>query len=89
MATTVISGRVDERIKSRADVFIRVAGLSAGDVIRAVWEHIAQTGEVPDAGDGVGQQHTKRDSLERLGDLRVSFGACEDLVTLDDAQMGA
>lgn len=87
MATAVVSGRVDERVKSRADVFIRAAGLSAGDVIRAVWEHIAQTGEVPDAGDGIGQQHAKRDSLERLGELRASFGACEDLVELDDAQM--
>lgn len=56
-------------------------------MIRAVWEHIAQTGEVPDACDGIGQQHAKRDSLERLGELRASFGACEDLVELDDAQM--
>lgn len=67
MATTVISGRVEECVKARADVFILAAGLSAGDVIRAVWEHIAQTGEVPDAGDGIGRQHAKRDSLERLG----------------------
>lgn len=38
-------------------------------------------------GGDVGQQHTKRDPLERLGELRASFGACEDLVELDDAQM--
>lgn len=56
MATTVIPGRVDERVKARDDVFIRAAGLSAGDVIRAVWEHIAQTGEVPDASGDIGQQ---------------------------------
>lgn len=58
-------------------------------MIRAVWEHIAQTGEAPDASGDIGQQHTKRDSLERLGELRISLGACEDLVALDDAQMGA
>lgn len=87
MATAVVSGRVDEQVKARADAFIRAAGLSTGDVIRAVWERIAQTGEVPDACDGIGQQHAKRDSLERLGELRASFGACEDLVELDDVQM--
>lgn len=74
-------------VKSRADAFIRAAGSSARDVIRAVWEHIAQMGEVPDASGDVGKQHTKRDSLERPGELRVSFGACDDLVALDDAQM--
>ena len=84
MATTVISGRVDERVKSCADVFIRAAGLSTGDVIRSVWERIAQTGEVPDMGKDAGQLDASRDPLERLGELRASFGACEDLVELDD-----
>ena len=87
MATAVISGRVDERVKSRAEVYIRAAGLSTGDVIRAVWERIAQTGEVPDMGKGVGQLDASRDPMERLGELRSSFGACEDLVDLDDAHM--
>lgn len=87
MATAVVSGRVDERIKFRAEVFIRAAGLSAGDVIRAVWERIAQTGEVPNMGKGAGQLDVSRDPMERLGELRASFGACEDLVGLDDARM--
>lgn len=87
MATAVVSGRVDERVKSRADVFIRAAGLSTGDVIRAVWERIAQTGEVPDMGKGAGQLDASRDPMERLGELRSSFGACEDLVNLDNARM--
>lgn len=65
MAATLISDRVGERIKSRAEVFIRAAGLSTEDVARFVWERVVQTGEVSDAGGGVGLQHTKRDSPER------------------------
>ena len=65
MATTLISDRVGERIKSSAEGSIRAAGLSAEDVVRSVWERVVQTGEVSDAGGGVGQQHTKRDSPER------------------------
>ena len=30
MATVVVSGRVDERVITRAEVFIRAAGLSTG-----------------------------------------------------------
>lgn len=87
MATAVISGRVDERVKARAEVFIRAAGLSTGDVIRVVWGRIARTGEIPDAGDVAERHDIARDPMERLGELRVSFGTCEDLIHLDDAQM--
>lgn len=87
MATAVVSGRVDEQVKTRAEAFIRAAGLSTGDVIRVVWEHIARTGEVPDAGDSAERLDAARDPMERLGELRASFGACEDLIHLDDAQM--
>lgn len=49
MATSVVSGRVDEHIRKRAERFIRAAGTTPGDIIRCVWEHIASTGEVPAA----------------------------------------
>lgn len=87
MATAVVSGRVDAQVKARAEAFIRAAGLSPGDVIRVVWERIARTGEIPDAGDDVEQLDVSRDPLGRLGELRASFGSCEDLVNLDDDQM--
>lgn len=87
MPTAVVSGRVEEQVKARAEAFIRAAGLSSGDVIRVVWERIAQTGEIPDAGDAAERLDTTPDPLERLGELRASFGACEDLVSLDDDQM--
>lgn len=49
MSTAVISGRIDEDIKRRADAYIRAAGLNAGNIIKAVWENIAETGELPRA----------------------------------------
>lgn len=38
-------------------------------------------------GKGAGQPDALRDPMECLGELRSSFGACEDLVNLDDARM--
>lgn len=87
MATAVISGRVDERVKARAEVFIHAAGLSAGDVIRMVWERIAQTGEIPDAAAALEGASDADDPLAQLGELRAAFGSSEELVGLTDAQM--
>ena len=87
MATAVVSGRVDERIKARAEMFIRAAGLSTGDVVRMVWERIARTGEVPDVGDAAVDSPAANDSLTRLGELRTQFGTSDELVALTDAQM--
>ena len=85
MATAVISGRVDERIKERADAYLRAAGLQAGDVIRQVWEHIARTGEIPI--DGKREATVEEDPFERLMALRISFGSSEELKHLTDEQM--
>lgn len=49
MATAVVSGRVDEATRQRADVVMRKAGLKPTDVIQGVWATMARTGEVPDA----------------------------------------
>ena len=48
MATAVISGRVEEAVRQRADVVLRKAGLKPTDVIQAVWASIANTGEIPE-----------------------------------------
>ena len=47
MATAVVSGRVDEKVRQRADAYIRAAGSTPAEVIKVVWENIARTGEVP------------------------------------------
>lgn len=49
MQTAVVSGRVDQTIKERADRVIRASGYTAADVIKATWSSIAQTGELPEA----------------------------------------
>lgn len=49
MQTAVVSGRVDQVIKERADRVIRASGLTVADVIKATWFSIAQTGELPEA----------------------------------------
>ena len=90
MATSVISGRVDDAVRMRADAVIRAAGLSAGDIIRAVWERIAGTGELP--AEVVAQRpedaHDERkEALERFMQLRAELGSIESLVTLTDEQM--
>ena len=47
MPTAIVSGRVDTTVRDRANAYIHAAGLTAGDVVRRVWENIARTGEVP------------------------------------------
>lgn len=64
-----------------------MAGLSAGDVIRMVWERIAQTGEIPDAAAALEGASDADDPLAWLGELRAAFGSSEELVGLTDAQM--
>lgn len=48
MGTAVVSGRIDQATKERADRIIRASGLTTGDVIKALWTQISQTGKVPE-----------------------------------------
>lgn len=47
MATAVVSGRVDERIKQEVDRILQREGKTPGDVIKDVWTTIYQTGRLP------------------------------------------
>ena len=47
MKTAVVSGRVSLAVRERAERVIRQNGLTAADVVKRVWEHIAQSGELP------------------------------------------
>ena len=86
MATSVISGRVDDYVKEKAAAYIQAAGLTAAEVIKTVWERIARTGEVPvDESEAREAEYdpfeafvTFCDSLEPAGDW---------LVNLTDEQM--
>ncbi len=89
MATAIVSGRVDEAVKMRAAHAIAAAGMSVGDVIKAVWEGIAATGEVPqpptrDAGAMAGA-----DRMRAFMQLRAELPAVPELAGLsDDAVRG-
>ena len=84
MATAVVSGRVDERVRQRADAYIKAAGLTPADVIRVVWENIARTGEVPE----VVPTEEPRGAWERFMEFRESLPEAEPwLVNLTKEQM--
>ena len=89
MGTAVISGRVDESVKERAARYIQAAGLTVGDVIKTVWESIAQTGEVPRPVDIKTDVTTHSKHLEALACARARIAACPELLLMDDAQMRA
>ncbi|HIZ18319.1 MAG TPA: type II toxin-antitoxin system RelB/DinJ family antitoxin [Candidatus Olsenella stercoravium] len=83
MATAVVSGRVDEKVRQRADAYIRAAGFTPAEVIKVVWENIARTGEVPEETPAVATQGP----MERLAELRESFGEADWLVNLTKEEM--
>ncbi len=60
MPTVVVSGRVDEDVKLRADAVLRAAGSSVARVINDVWRSIAESGELPAATGFKDEQAEKR-----------------------------
>lgn len=79
MATTVVSGRVDEMVRRRADAYIRRVGSTPAEVIKVVWENIARTGEVPEETPA---EQGASDPLETLSELRATFSSSEWLANL-------
>lgn len=47
MTTAVISGRVNETVRQKADIAIRKAGISPSEIIQNIWSFIAESGEIP------------------------------------------
>ncbi len=84
MATSVVSGRVDEKIRQRADAYIRAAGSTPAEVIKVVWECIARTGEVPVESPA----EESNGAWERFMEFRESLPKAEPwLVNLTKEQM--
>ena len=84
MATAVVSGRVDEKIRQRADAYIRAAGSTPAEVIKVVWESIARTGEVPVESPA----EESNGAWERFMEFRESLPKAEPwLVNLTKEQM--
>lgn len=84
MATSVVSGRVDDHVKERAAAYIHAAGMTSADVIKTVWERIAKTGEVPVAE----AEERECDPFEAFVEFCDSLGPCDDwLINMTDEQM--
>ena len=66
MATLVVSGRVDETIRHRADAVIRTAGLTPTEIIQNVWSSIAQTGTIPEQALPRREPDDRKSALDRL-----------------------
>ena len=66
MATAVISARVDEGIRQRADLVMRKAGLKPTDIIQNVWAYMATRGEIPDVAKPMDAADDKQEALARL-----------------------
>lgn len=83
MSTSVVSGRVDEKVRQRADAYIRAAGSTPAEVIKVVWENIARTGEVPEE-----EPEESCGAWERFMEFRESLPEAEPwLVNLTKEQM--
>ena len=84
MATAVVSGRVDEQVRQRADAYIRAAGSTPAEVNMVVGENIARTGEVPVESPA----EESRGAWERFMEFRESLPEAEPwLVSLTKEQM--
>lgn len=83
MATAVVSGRVDEAVRDRAAGYIRAAGLTAADVIKAVWDSIAATGEVPLPQTADPEERMRCERFASFMALRASLPACPELAAMD------
>ena len=66
-STTVVSARVDAATAERAAACIKASGLTVGEVIKRIWERIAETGELPDFQGA----EEKADAFERLHALQA------------------
>lgn len=73
MATLVVSGRVDETIRHRADAVIRKAGLTPTEIIQNVWSSIAQTGDIPEQALPRRESEDRKSALERLDDFLTAL----------------
>lgn len=84
MGTAVVSGRVDEAVKRKADAVIRRYGCTTNDVIKNVWQSIAQTQELPDMHMVEDERAAAARAMRELREFTDSLQPCPVLATLSD-----
>lgn len=88
METAVISGRVDQAVKERANRIIQAAGLTVSDVIKATWTSIAKTGELPEALVEPANKTEPSSQFSRFAQFVESLPpASDEFASMSDAQM--
>ena len=86
MATAIVSGRVEEEIRQRANAFIEKQGLTAADVIKIVWNNIAITGKVPLSLEQGSVQPKRTELFEEFHSFVEDLPECSDEIAALDKQ---
>lgn len=87
MATSTVSASVDATTKAIANARIREAGTTPNQVIRDLWAHIADTGEIPAYDASESRRSRKLIALRKLESLRAQTPAGTALAAMSDDEV--
>ena len=88
MATKTVSASVDTRTKVIANNYIRKAGLTPNQVIRSLWENIAETGKIPEfEGKENGHQNERHEAYLKAQRVVSHIPQGTPLATMSDADL--
>jgi addiction module RelB/DinJ family antitoxin len=86
MASTVVSARVNEELKSAANAYISEAGTTLGEVMKAVLTEIVRTKQVPLSEDERTRREAQRDKFNDFVNWRDSLPESQGIeeMTVED-----
>ena len=87
MATAVISGRVDELVKQRAEAVLAKNGVTPNQLIGAIWNQIAQTGTIPIS---MGEDELQAHRRQRFAEFQAwtkTLPPCPSLANATDEEL--
>ena len=87
MATATVSGSVDANVKQLVSMHLKRKGLTANEVIKSVWNHIANTGEIPFADDDAQRSDGHSAEFSRIVALRETVPSGTLLDVMDKAAL--
>lgn len=86
MATTVVSARVDEELKSAANAYISEAGTTMGEIMKTVLSEIVRTKEIPIGDDERIRRKSQHQKYLDFMEWRSAVAAESDGTAMNDAQ---
>lgn len=89
MTLTTVSGRIDSATKAKANRYIQSAGFTPNDIIRNIWNYIAQTGEIPEVASQqiLTAQEQKKAALQHMLTIADALPTGSPLATMSDNQL--